>query len=45
MKFPLLSDFKKEIARDYGVLIEEAGVALRLDFRILGVLKVLEGVH
>lgn len=26
---PLLADFNKQISRDYGVLIEEAGVALR----------------
>ncbi|KAH9593329.1 Peroxiredoxin [Trypanosoma melophagium] len=29
MNIPVLSDFTKEIARDYGVLIEEQGVALR----------------
>ncbi|XP_013781245.1 peroxiredoxin-like isoform X1 [Limulus polyphemus] len=29
MNIPLLSDFNKTIARDYGVLIEDAGVALR----------------
>mmetsp|Transcript_28829 Transcript_28829/g.33291 ORF Transcript_28829/g.33291 Transcript_28829/m.33291 type:complete len:230 (+) Transcript_28829:37-726(+) len=29
MKIPLLSDINKDIARDYGVLIEEDGVALR----------------
>ncbi|XP_013399451.1 peroxiredoxin-2 isoform X2 [Lingula anatina] len=28
-KYPLLSDFKKTIATDYGVLLEEKGVALR----------------
>lgn len=27
--FPLVSDLTKSIARDYGVLIEEAGIALR----------------
>lgn len=27
--FPLASDFTKEVARKYGVLVEEAGVALR----------------
>merc|ERR1712013_721001 len=26
---PLVSDFNKQISRDYGVLIEEAGIALR----------------
>lgn len=29
LKFPLLADMKKDIARDYGVLIEDAGVSLR----------------
>ncbi|MFH1861468.1 MAG: peroxiredoxin [bacterium] len=29
LNYPLLSDQKHEISRDYGVLIEEAGIALR----------------
>jgi alkyl hydroperoxide reductase subunit AhpC len=29
LNYPLLADVKKDAARDYGVLIEEAGVALR----------------
>ncbi|RME88376.1 MAG: peroxiredoxin [Candidatus Hydrogenedentota bacterium] len=29
IKFPLLADITKEISRDYGVLVEEDGVALR----------------
>lgn len=29
LKYPLLSDFKKETARDYGILNENEGVALR----------------
>jgi len=29
LKYPLLSDFNKNISRDYGVLVEEAGLALR----------------
>src|SRR5579883_3143296 len=29
IKYPLASDLTKEVARDYGVLIEEQGVALR----------------
>lgn len=29
MNIPLLSDFTKKIASDYGVLIEESGIALR----------------
>ncbi|KAK2712013.1 peroxiredoxin-like [Artemia franciscana] len=29
IKYPLLSDFNKQIAKDYGVLIENAGLALR----------------
>eukprot|EP00057_Strongylocentrotus_purpuratus_P008585 XP_011663059.1 PREDICTED: peroxiredoxin-1 [Strongylocentrotus purpuratus] len=29
MKIPLLSDMKKQIAEDYGVLLKDAGVALR----------------
>lgn len=29
LNFPLVSDIKKTMSRDYGVLIEEAGIALR----------------
>eukprot|EP00095_Tigriopus_kingsejongensis_P006663 snap_masked-scaffold363_size195477-processed-gene-0.33 protein:Tk06663 transcript:snap_masked-scaffold363_size195477-processed-gene-0.33-mRNA-1 annotation:"prx- prx- prx-3" len=29
LNYPLAADFSKQIARDYGVLLEEAGVALR----------------
>ncbi|KAL5102789.1 Thioredoxin-dependent peroxide reductase mitochondrial [Taenia crassiceps] len=29
LRYPLLADFKKEISRGYGVLLEDAGVALR----------------
>jgi len=29
LNYPLISDFNKNISRDYGVLIEEAGIALR----------------
>jgi len=29
LEYPLLSDFNKTISRDYGVLVEEAGIALR----------------
>lgn len=29
LSYPLVSDFNKNISRDYGVLIEEAGIALR----------------
>jgi len=29
LNYPLVSDFNKQISRDYGVLIEEAGIALR----------------
>ena len=29
LQYPLVSDFNKTISRDYGVLIEEAGIALR----------------
>lgn len=29
LNFPLASDFTKSVARDYGILIEEDGVALR----------------
>ncbi len=29
LNYPLLSDFSKNIAKDYGVLIENDGVALR----------------
>jgi len=29
LNYPLLSDFHKNISRDYGVLIEDAGIALR----------------
>jgi len=34
INFPLLSDITKNIARDYGVLIEEEGIALRGTFII-----------
>lgn len=34
INFPLLSDITKEIAREYGVLIEEEGIALRGTFII-----------
>jgi peroxiredoxin (alkyl hydroperoxide reductase subunit C) len=34
VKYPLLSDLNKSIARSYGVLLEEAGVALRALFLI-----------
>ena len=34
ISYPLLSDLSKNIARDYGVLNEEAGVALRAVFLI-----------
>jgi len=34
VKFPLVSDLTKTIARDYGVLIEDQGVALRGTFLI-----------
>ena len=30
MKIPLLSDLTKSISRDYGVLLENAGISLRL---------------
>lgn len=41
IKFPLLSDITKEVSRDYGVLIEEKGIALRGTFIIdpEGILK------
>ncbi|MBC7961078.1 MAG: peroxiredoxin [Vallitaleaceae bacterium] len=29
IKFPIASDITKSVARDYGILIEEAGIALR----------------
>uniref|UniRef100_A0A0B7BKD7 Thioredoxin peroxidase n=1 Tax=Arion vulgaris TaxID=1028688 RepID=A0A0B7BKD7_9EUPU len=29
LKYPLLSDFNKSIAEDYGILVEEQGIALR----------------
>ncbi|CAL8072908.1 unnamed protein product [Calicophoron daubneyi] len=29
LRYPLLSDFRKQISRDYGVLLEDAGIALR----------------
>lgn len=34
LRFPLLSDITKEIARSYGVLLEDAGIALRATFVI-----------
>ena len=36
MNIPLLSDITKQISKDYGVLLEDQGVALRLeDFEML----------
>lgn len=39
--FPLLSDYNKEVSRDYGVLMEKEGIALRGTFIICpeGLLK------
>ena len=34
MEIPLVSDLKKTISRDYGVLFEEMGVSLRGTFII-----------
>jgi len=34
LQYPLVADLNKSIARDYGVLIEEAGIALRGTFII-----------
>lgn len=34
LKYPLLSDFNKTISKDYDVLVEEAGLALRGTFLI-----------
>jgi peroxiredoxin (alkyl hydroperoxide reductase subunit C) len=34
VSYPILSDFNKTISRDYGVLLEESGVALRGTFII-----------
>ena len=31
LNYPLLSDFNKTIAKDYGVLVEDQGLALRYD--------------
>jgi alkyl hydroperoxide reductase subunit AhpC len=36
VKFPLIGDITKKISRDYGVLIEDAGIALRGLFIIDG---------
>ena len=37
LDYPLVSDFNKNISRDYGVLIEEAGIALRGQLKIIKV--------
>ena len=29
MKLPLLADFSKKMSRDFGVLVEDEGIALR----------------
>jgi len=34
LKYPLLSDFHKQISKDYDVLIENEGIALRGNFCI-----------
>ena len=36
LNYPLVSDFNKTISRDYGVLIEEAGIALRNAYLLHG---------
>jgi peroxiredoxin (alkyl hydroperoxide reductase subunit C) len=33
MKIPILADTNHNLSKDYGVLIEQAGISLRLDFR------------
>ena len=40
MKIPLLSDLNKKVSSDYGVLIEDAGIALRLVYCIKTIYKV-----
>lgn len=34
LQYPLIADYKKEVARSYGILLEEEGVALRGTFII-----------
>ena len=34
LKYPLLADVTKKVSRDYGVLVEESGIALRGTFII-----------
>lgn len=34
VEFPILADLSKKVSRDYGVLVEEAGIALRGTFLI-----------
>lgn len=34
VSFPLLSDMQRRVSRDYGVLLEEAGIASRATFII-----------
>ena len=34
MKYPLLADFTKQVSKDYGVLVERLGAALRGTFII-----------
>ena len=45
LAYPLVSDFNKTISRDYGVLIEEAGIALRGLFIVdpTGVVRQMSG--
>lgn len=43
LNYPLLSDFHKNVSRDYGVLIEDAGIALRGLFIIDPQVKIFEG--
>ena len=44
MQFPLLSDFKREVSRAYGVLNEEGGYSNRVTFVIdkEGVIRSIE---
>lgn len=34
LKIPLLSDFNKKVTKDYNLLIEKDGVALRGDYKV-----------
>lgn len=44
INMPILSDLTKQISKDYGVLLEDQGVALRLVLGLLGIKNICNSV-